>query len=375
MKRLSWWHLAALATLAVVSVVLAEILSPLAVPLDGPMLGAARRMQRAISVLSSYRAVHGPPFSDEDIHRTGLIGSFYTPLTTTVGSVEAKRTSTQPAWASVAIDLLLQADLTPNDAIAVGASGSFPAVLLAVLCASAELQLDVGLIISLGASQWGANLLEFTWLEMEAALLAAGALPGAYRANAVSFGGADDVGRDLSDATRETLRERAAVRGIELIEIPDLVANVATRRAVYDAAVQGKEIAAFVNIGGATANVGTSTALLGMPPGVHRIPREELPPIATRGALHAFAADGIPVIHWLDLASLAARYGLPWDPSPLPDAATWTGATRSAAASAIGAVFLAIATLYPLGIRWCGRVRRESPRHEASIGGLDHGSG
>lgn len=62
-------------------------------------------------------------------------------------------------------------------------------MLLAVLCAAQSLKLDVGLIVSMGASQWEANVLDFTWLEMEAILLTQGLLPASYASDAASLGG------------------------------------------------------------------------------------------------------------------------------------------------------------------------------------------
>jgi len=43
-----------------------------------------------------------------------------------------------------------------------------------------------------------------------------------------------------------------------------------------------------------------------------------VPPPAERGVLQAMAAEKIPVIHLLNIKGLCERYGLPWDPRPLP---------------------------------------------------------
>ncbi|MBS1226472.1 MAG: hypothetical protein H6R32_406, partial [Candidatus Aminicenantes bacterium] len=42
------------------------------------------------------------------------------------------------------------------------------------------------------------------------------------------------------------------------------------------------------------------------------------PPPSERGVLQAMAAAGVPVIHLLNVKGLCERYGLPWDPRPLP---------------------------------------------------------
>jgi hypothetical protein len=69
----------------------------------------------------------------------------------------------------------------------------------------------------------------------------------------------------------------------------------------------------------------------------------ELPPVDQRGVLFEMASRGIPVLHLLHVRGLAVRYGLPWDPIPLPGA----GTTRLRDAQAgNGAVFWIITFLY-----------------------------
>jgi poly-gamma-glutamate system protein len=280
------------------------------------MATAAESMQRAMTILAEHRAAHGPPLDPQnDINSTGLIGAVFSPMTTTLGNLEAKRTTTNPNMAALSVELLRTAGVKRGDYIAVGASGSFPALILAILCAADAMELHVGLIVSLGASQWGANLLDFTWLDIEAVLADAGALRQEYRAMAASVGGSDDAGGDLSASAREILRRKILTRGLRLVEEPNLVKNVAERVVVYRQA-SGRPIAAFVSIGGGWATLGTSAVALALAPGVsHRV---DLPPPETRGVLHALAAQGVPAIHFLNVAALSDEYGLPWDPSPLP---------------------------------------------------------
>jgi poly-gamma-glutamate system protein len=280
------------------------------------MTTAAESMQRAMMTLAEHRAAHGPPLDPQnDINSTGLIGAVFSPMTTTLGNLEAKRTTTNPNMAALSVELLRTAGVKRGDYITVGASGSFPALILAILCAADAMELHVGLIVSLGASQWGANLLDFTWLDIEAVLADAGALRQEYRAMAASVGGSDDAGGDLSASAREILRQKILTRGLRLVEEPNLVKNVAERVAVYRQA-SGRPIAAFVSIGGGWATLGTSAVALALAPGVSQT--VDLPPPETRGVLHALAAEGVPVIHFLNIAALADEYGIPWDPSPLP---------------------------------------------------------
>ena len=357
-SRHTQWDLAILAALAVIAVAGTQWLTRSAEPFNDQMAVAASRMHDATTVLAEYRVAHGLPLDPDDVNQTGLIGTFFSSLTTTIGTLEAKRTTTNPNMAALAVRLLIEAGVRDGDAIAVGASGSFPAILLAVLCAADALDLDIGLIVSLGASQWGANLVEFTWLEMQDVLIRAGLLPSSYSADAVSFGGTNDVGTDLPRDVRDALRMQVAASGVPLIEEPELPTNVAERTRVYRDAVGGKPIAAFVNIGGAWANVGAGEAPLALSPGVNII--EVFPTLDERGTLFEFAMHGLPVIHFLHTSALVSTYGLPWDPSPLPapGESMTIDAFSSFAVRAIAATYILIAGLWLNSIRNRQRIRR-----------------
>jgi len=279
------------------------------------MRAAADSMQAAMEVLAAYRMEHGSPIDfSTDINGTGLIGTFYSPTTTTVGNLEAKRTTTNPNMAAMLVDLLLEAGVEAGDFIAVGASGSFPALILAAVTAAQALDLRVGLIVSLGASQFGANLPELTWLDIEQILVDSGGP--AVRTVAASLGGDLDVARDLSVDARTQLKETVETSGAFLIHESDLVRNVQQRMSIYQREAEGARIAAFVNVGGAWANMGIDASILSAAPGLIQL--GEFPDEENRGVMHAMAAESIPVIHLLNIRNLVGRYGLPWDPSPLP---------------------------------------------------------
>ncbi len=71
-----------------------------------------------------------------DVNRTGLIGLETSPITTTLGNLEAKRTTTNPDFAALLVRLLAEAGVKRGETIAVGASGSFPALIVAALSAA-----------------------------------------------------------------------------------------------------------------------------------------------------------------------------------------------------------------------------------------------
>ncbi|MDY0392458.1 MAG: poly-gamma-glutamate system protein [Candidatus Bipolaricaulis sp.] len=280
------------------------------------MVTAAFSMERATAVIRDCRLARGVELSPDDVNRTGLIGIQYSPLTTTLGDLAAKRTTTNPNMAALLVRLLYEAGAERGDAIAIGASGSFPALIVATLAAAQAMGLHPILICSLGASQWGANDPRFTWLEMEDCLVTGGVFPEAYRAVAVSLGGDHDAALELDPEVRDALVAAIAARNVRFLYEPDLARNVAERVRTYDAHAGGRRIAAFVGIGGNWADMGEDPAVLSLQPGLNVLP--SVPEGPATGVAFEMARRGIPVVHLLNIRGLVTRYGLPWDPSPLP---------------------------------------------------------
>jgi poly-gamma-glutamate system protein len=282
------------------------------------MREASQRMERAMTVVARYTETAGIPIDESlDANRTGLIGPEYSPLFTTLGQLEAKRTTTNPDMAGLVVYLLRRAGASPGDTIAVGCSASFPALMIATLTAAEAMGVRPVTILSLGASAYGATRPELNLLDIYQVLSEAGVLTTAPAA--VSLGGAGDVGADFDPAFRESLLQQIEMSGIPLVQEPDLRASVARRMAIYTGEGAGR-VAAFVNVGGADANLGTSPLVLRVEPGLNA--ELALPPPAQRGVLFEMAARGVPVIHLLHIRGLALRYGLAWDPVPLPEPGT-----------------------------------------------------
>jgi poly-gamma-glutamate system protein len=279
------------------------------------MLEASRLMARAETAVRDCRTEKGVAADDRaDPNRTGLIGLAMSPITTSLGNVAAKRTTANPAFAALMVSLLDEAGVRREDTVALGASSSFPALIIAALSAAKVMGLNPVVISSLGASEWGANNPAFNWLDMGGCLRTAGILD--FRPVALAVGGDEDVGRDMSPAGRALLAAQIAESGVFFIEKPDLEANVRERLRLYETGAGGRPIRAFINIGGSWANIGTNAKVLKLKPGLlgdvfNPAPNE-------RGVLQAMAARKIPVIHLLNIRGLCARYGLPWDPRPLP---------------------------------------------------------
>jgi len=276
---------------------------------------ASALMARAEAALKTCREARGVPIDPAaDPNGTGLIGVERSEITTSAGRLEAKRTTTNPAFAGLVVSLLHEAGVRRGDVIAVGASSSFPALIVATLAAAKALDVEPLIISSLGASEWGGNIPRFTWLDMEDCLRGQGLIE--VRPIARAVGGDEDIGRDMSPEGRALLADRIRAAGRPFIEEPDLERNIARRLALYRQSAGGRPIKAFVNVGGSWANLGTDPDVLKLEPGLAR--HVIIPPVPRRGVIQAMAEAGVPIIHLLNVKGLCERYGLPWDPRPLP---------------------------------------------------------
>jgi poly-gamma-glutamate system protein len=278
---------------------------------------AARLMERSLASIRHLRSSRGLPIDRAtDPNGSGIIGDEFTPLTTSLGEVEAKRTSANPAFAAVIVEYFHRAGLERGDVVAIGASGSFPALLLATLCAARVLDLRPVVIYSIGASMYGANLSGFTFVNMIDQLRGDGLLP--YRLAAVSPGGDGDAGGGvLFDEAGTTLWAETRLSNLPIVQGASLADRIRERLRIYDAARGARPIRCFVNIGGSSASFGDTEASLSLPNGLFlRAP--VMPTSPTRGLVFEFADRGIPVVHLLNVRGLARDNHLPFDPIPLP---------------------------------------------------------
>ena len=103
---------------------------------------------------------------------SAFVGSEITPLVTTLGSLDAKRTSASPAWAERLTREFASRGVARDTVVAATFSGSFPALNVAVICAAESLGASVVAVSSVTASAWGATDPGFTWPEIEVLLAA-----------------------------------------------------------------------------------------------------------------------------------------------------------------------------------------------------------
>ena len=275
-------------------------------------LAASRQTQACLESIRDLKAELGLETDKAaDINGTGLIGLEYSFITTTIGNLEAKRTSTNPNMAAVVVDMFTELGLQPGDRVAVNCSGSFPALNTAVLCAIDVMELEPYLISSFGASTHGANDPALTWLDMEHHLYSQGLI--GHRSDLFSIGGMEDVGKEMDPGLRENITRRIRGYGYELFYDEDLIRNIETRYKIYRD--QG-DLKCFINVGGNDASFGDSNIMVHTDGGILTELSEN---DNSTGLVQLFLKDSIPVIHLLNMKSLATEYGLPIDPVPLPE--------------------------------------------------------
>jgi poly-gamma-glutamate system protein len=276
---------------------------------------ANRRMLESMSCIRAAREAMGIRMDlNLDPNNTGLIGVEYTDLTSTQGSLSAKRTSLNPQFASLALSLLRRAGAQRGDRVALCFSGSFPALNIAVLAACEEMGLTPFTISSVGASAYGANIPGLTWLDMERILFEQGRI--GYRSAFVSLGGIVDTEGGIDGTGIElglrAIRDHGAVY-LDEGKPGKLTADIDRRMQLYFA---GGRPAVFVNIGGNVTSLGWVAEAARLENGLLRsVPACRSP---QRGIIFKMMEQGVPVIHLLNIERLAARYFLPIAPVPLP---------------------------------------------------------
>ena len=283
------------------------------------MLEASSLSSEAMKVIRSERERRRIPVDPiADPTGSGLIGVAMSDITSNTGNLLAKQTTVNPNWAAVVIQLLHEADVREGDTVAVGISGSFPALNVSLYAAMATMRLEPIVISSVSASQWGANHPKFLWLDMERALSQKKLVP--FRSVAASLGGAEDRATGLSEDGLALLRRAIQRNKLPLIDPENYAESVAERMAIYRDHAGGKPIRAYLNVGGGTSSVGTRRSKFAFQPGINR----RTPPRAALidSVMARFLDEGIPVIHFLQVNRMAERFGLPVSPQVIPPVGT-----------------------------------------------------
>lgn len=280
-------------------------------PYYNQMIAAAHKMdilQKAILKEMMQRRIE----VDRSIDKTasGLVGTEWSGITTTLGSVESKRTTVNPDFAALLARLFLESGLKKGDCIAANCSGSFPALNLACIAAADTVGLDAIMVTSVGSSMYGGNREDFTYLDMEQHLYRHALIRN--KSTAYSLGGQADIGREFNTEALDPIKKRLDSYGLTFFYEEDFKQNLQSRYAFYMSSL-GKSPKAFINIGGNLLSLGEyNEALLN-----EKILLNPASPART-GLVGLFLKSGIPVFYLLNIKSIALYYALPFDPDTFP---------------------------------------------------------
>lgn len=283
-------------------------------PAHSEMVRAAQTMQAATQVARAQRAALGltqPPAFDPN--RTGLLGSEFTGTTTSLGDPAAKRTATNPDLAAALVRRIAEFGLEEGSPVLVVVSGSFIGANIAAVAAIETLGLKPVLISSLGASMHGATDAALTWLDIETELRAKRVI--ASKSIAAVIGGGGAVGGSIGAEGIAALRAAAQRNGVPLVE-DEPVGALIDRLDTLGAEAAGGRPRLLINSGGSVAALGTCADGANLPhivSGQGLTCADGLPGLIVRAS-----TAGVPVLHLLNMRGLAADWGLPFDPVPLP---------------------------------------------------------
>jgi len=268
----------------------------------------SERVRSAQLHLSQWRQLSGTATPVEnDPWLCGLIGLEWSGITTTLGDLASKRTACNPAWAVQFSRWFRELDLKPGDPITIYSSGSFPGLLLNAVAAAETAQLEPLLIVSLGASTWGANHPDAPWPVLATELRRGGFIR--KRADYYTLGGGAELGHGLPPEGLALLHKVAKDSGVELLMADDLEGMIALKAQL----LEKHQARLFISIGGSQANLGDALEVLQLNPGM--ISADQIDH-AGNGVIGFAMQNKIPVIHMLNIKSLGAMVGIPYDTAP-----------------------------------------------------------
>lgn len=346
-KKVSKAVLMSLAGLSLVVMALVEFFP--VQKLDGTesvKLEAAKRAEAAMEAIAQRRTELNHVWLKQlDPGKTMLIGPTMSSVTTQVGHLDAKQTSVNPNFAAVVVDLLHQAGAKPGDRVAIGCTGSFPALDIAAYTAAEAMDLRPTIISSATSSQYGANHPELMWPDMEKLLFEKGLIKS--RSIATSLGGVGDRGVGMTEDVLEQLLEAIDRNDVPILRKDSLAEAVAERMRLYDEVAGDENYVAYINVGGGSASVrGTKgNAVLG--DGIV-FPRAVDLSGVKECAAREFLQRDVPVINLINAINLAESYGLAIAPVakvPVGEGQVY-GRTVYRKAWAVAGIFLILAAAW-----------------------------
>ena len=271
---------------------------------------AALRMKVLSESIKDYKKELDIPIYKYDTFGTGLLGDEYNDITTSLGNLEAKRTSANPDMAALVVKMFHEVNLKPGDRVAVGFSGSFPALNLAVLSAAESMDLDLIIISSMGSSTYGANQKNLTFPKM-LALLHSDRLT-KYNSVLVTPGGDDDIASDIDDEIKERIFDEYKELGLRLVIEPNFEKNIELKVEEY---FKDGKIDCYIAVGGNISFLGLEEGDLNQQGIIRRSNIRQNNFDVSDGLLKYFTSKNIPTIHLLNIKKITTEYGMPYDPA------------------------------------------------------------
>jgi len=272
-------------------------------PYYNKMIEAATNMEKITNKIQKEKIDRGYVIDlTLDKNNTGLIGENYTEITTTLGGLDAKRTSTNPDFAALFTKLFYQLGLEEGDLIAANLSGSFPGLNLSLISALDTMGIKGIIVSSVGSSSYGGNIKDFNYLDMEYFLYSNEFIDN--KSMGFSLGGANDVGEEFSEDIKGEIISKNKNRNLEFFYNENIDSNIEERYKFYSE--QG-QIKAFINIGGNLISSRGSTDI------DNRKILIDSNSMIRGGLIHKYLKEDKPVLHLLGLREISLYYGIEYD--------------------------------------------------------------
>ena len=274
-------------------------------------ISAATKAKLAMDTIKEYRLDQSIELNDPtrgnkivDPYETGMIGYWMTDITTTSGDLEAKQLSTNPNFAAMIVDMFSAIGLKPGDQVGVMLSGSFPALNISMISAIETVGLDACIMASIGASNYGATIPEFTFYDMVKLLNDRNILSNSI--DYLSLGGENDNGEGFLEATKNAIKSRVDENTIWIDE-DNYQENVLKRMQIF--AEETPKMKAFLNVGGHQSAIGQGFAsFIGQNGLLFKTKRLYS---SDRGLINRYLEQNIAVVHLIQVKDLALTYQLP----------------------------------------------------------------
>lgn len=277
------------------------------------MLLAAQEMEVVLKIAQKgHLEKVGPIDSHIDPNQTGLIGPDDTPIVSTLGQLSAKRTACTPDFAALITRWLYESGVQEGDRVALIATGSIPGFYIAGMCAIRALQAKPIVQLSLASSEWGMTQPSYTILDLEHVIVKE--IPDWTPTHTVTYGASSDRGKSLSREGFQLLSGKMKHYGHKPVFAKTFNSQIQQR---LNALYKGGVIKSAIVVGGniaALGNMRNKEIGAGLIKKSIELPKDE------PSMMKDFFYKKTPVIYMHYTESLAKKWGIPFDMTPLPKA-------------------------------------------------------